>query len=398
MLYSPKSFRLHIGLFGRRNVGKSSLLNALVGQQVSIVSDQTGTTTDPIEKPMEFLPLGPVLFIDTAGMDDEGVLGKLRMQRSESVLNRVDIGIVVTEADQWGPHEDRLLSELQKRKVPTLIVINKSDIKAPTNDHLLDIRLKGNIVVVCSTIKGDGIADVREAMLRLAPTDHFENRRLASDLANPGQVALLVVPIDSQAPKGRLILPQAMTIRDLLDNGSIPMVCPLDGIAGALNSLLTPPAIVITDSQAFGKVSSQIPEAIPMTSFSILMARFQGDLHEMARGAASISKLREGDTVLMAETCSHHPTGDDIGREKIPEWLTKYVGATLNFVHTNGKDFPEDLSPYSLVVHCGNCTGNRREMLSRIHKCREAGVPITNYGLAIAYSLGILERALKPFR
>ena len=397
MQFAPKSLRLHIGLFGRRNVGKSSLLNAITRQQVSIVSEQAGTTTDPIEKPMELLPLGPVLFIDTAGIDDEGALGNLRKKRSESVLNRVDLGVLVTEASSWTSFEDGLLEELKERELPVLVVVNKSDIQKPSADDLSGIKLKGCAAVACSSTTGEGIADVREAMLRLAPNDRLECQCLISDLVPPREVALLVVPIDKQAPKGRLILPQVMAIRDLLDGGSIPMLCQQDGIASAFEGLNCPPAIVVTDSQAFGLVSGEVPESVPMTSFSILMARFQGDLGELALGAAAISKLKENDTVLIAETCSHHPTEDDIGRVKIPNWLTKFVGAPLNFEHTQGRDFPGDLSPYKLVVHCGNCTGNRREMLSRIHKCKTAGVPITNYGLTIAYSLGIFERALAPF-
>ncbi|MDR0498819.1 MAG: [FeFe] hydrogenase H-cluster maturation GTPase HydF [Holophagales bacterium] len=393
----PKSLRLQIGLFGRRNVGKSSLLNAIARQQVSIVSEQAGTTTDPIEKPMELLPLGPVLLIDTAGIDDEGTLGSLRKQRSESVLDRADLGVLVTEADSWGLFEDSLLEELKKRKVPVLVVINKSDLQMPSKQNLFSIEFKGCAAVTCSANTGDGIADVIEAMLRLAPSDHFECRHLISDLVQPGDTALLVTPIDKQAPKGRLILPQVMTIRDLLDGGSIPMVCQQDGIPSALENLRNPPAIVITDSQAFDLVSEKVPESVPMTSFSILMARFQGDLTEMVRSAKAISNLKEGDRVLILETCSHHPTGDDIGRVKIPNWLRKFVGAQLKFEHAHGRDFPENLSPYKLVIHCGNCMGNRREMLNRIHRCRSVGVPITNYGLTIAYSLGILERALKPF-
>jgi len=397
MQSAPKSLRLQIGLFGRRNVGKSSLLNAITRQQVSIVSEQAGTTTDPIEKPMELLPLGPVLFIDTAGIDDEGALGDLRKQRSESILERVDLGVLVTEADSWSLFEDRLLEEHKKRNVPVLVVINKSDIQMPSKHNLSCIESKGCAVVVCSASTGDGIAEVREAMLRIAPGDHLESKRLASDLAKPGDTALLVTPIDKQAPKGRLILPQVMVIRDLLDGGSIPVVCQQDGILPVLDNLRQPPAVVITDSQAFDFVSKKVPESVPMTSFSILMARFQGDLIEMVRSSTAISNLREGNRVLIVETCSHHPTGDDIGRVKIPNWLTKFVGAQLKFEHIQGRDFPGDLSPYNLVIHCGNCMGNRREMLNRIHKCHSAGVPITNYGLTIAYSLGIFERALKPF-
>jgi len=392
MQSTPKSLRLHIGLFGRRNVGKSSLLNAITRQEVSIVSAVKGTTTDPVEKPMELLPLGPVLFVDTAGVDDAGALGELRMARTRAVLDRVDLGLVITERGGWGEFEARLLEELQRRKVPVLIVRNKMDL------GLLPAQLpEGVRQVAVSAQAGTGILDLREALLDLAPADFFDNRRLVADLVPPGEMAVLVVPIDKEAPKGRLILPQVMAIRDLLDGESLALVVQERELAGALGRLSRPPALVVTDSQAFLKVSADVPRSVPMTSFSILMSRFQGDLPEQVRGALGIEGLRGGDRVLMAETCTHHPVGEDIGRVKIPRWLTQYVGAKLEFSHVQGRDFPADLAPYRLVVHCGNCTGNRREMLSRIHRCREAGVPITNYGLTIAYSLGIFERALGPF-
>jgi [FeFe] hydrogenase H-cluster maturation GTPase HydF len=388
---APRAHRLHIGLFGRRNVGKSSLLNAITRQQVSIVSDVKGTTTDPVEKPMELLPLGPVLFVDTAGVDDEGALGELRMARTRAVLDRVDLGVVVTEGGAWGEFEAGLLRELQARKVPALVVRNKADLGiAPA--HPSDLP-----AVDACALQGSGIPGLKEALLRLAPADFFDNRRLVSDLVPPGELAVLVVPIDKEAPKGRLILPQVMAIRDLLDGESMAMVVQERELAPALERLKAPPALVVTDSQAFLKVAADVPRGVPMTSFSILMSRFQGDLTEQVRGTLGIERLKGGDKVLVAETCSHHPVGEDIGRVKIPRWLTQYVGARLEFVHVQGRDFPEDLSPYGLVVHCGNCTGNRREMLSRIHRAKEAGVPLTNYGLTIAYSLGIFERALEPF-
>jgi [FeFe] hydrogenase H-cluster maturation GTPase HydF len=389
---APKSLRLHIGLFGRRNVGKSSLLNAINRQQVSIVSAQAGTTTDPVEKPMELLPLGPVLFVDTAGVDDEGALGELRMARTRAVLDRVDLGVIVTGDSAWGEFEAKLLEQLRERKVPALVVRNKADLGPGPFPEL-----PGVPQVAVSALRGTGILDLREALLALAPADFFDNRRLVADLVPPGELAVLVVPIDKEAPKGRLILPQVMAIRDLLDGEAMAMVVQERELAGALARLNRPPALVVTDSQAFLKVAADVPRSVPMTSFSILMSRFQGDLAEQVRGARGIERLKGGDRVLMAETCSHHPVGEDLGRVKIPRWLTQYVGARLEFSNVQGRDFPADLGPYRLVVHCGNCTGNRREMLSRIHRCREAGVPITNYGLTIAYSLGIFERALGPF-
>lgn len=397
MQSTPKSLRLHIGIFGRRNVGKSSLLNAITRQQVSIVSEFAGTTTDPVDKPMELLPLGPVQFVDTAGVDDEGALGELRIARTKAVFERVDLGVIVTEAKTWGTFEEALFKELQDRKVPTLVVFNKQDLKTVSPEECTALIERGALVVSVSAATGTGILDLREALLKLAPGDFFDNRRLVSDLVPPGEIAVMVVPIDKEAPKGRLILPQVMAIRDLLDGESMSLVCQERELSRALASLSKPPALVVTDSQAFLKVAADVPKNVPMTSFSILMARFQGDLVEQVRGTMGIERLRGGDTVLIAETCSHHPVGEDIGRVKIPRWLTQYVGAKLNFANVQGRDFPQDLSPYQLIVHCGNCTGNRREMLSRLHRCKEAGVPMTNYGLTIAYSLGIFERALAPF-
>jgi [FeFe] hydrogenase H-cluster maturation GTPase HydF len=397
MQSTPKSLRLHIGLFGRRNVGKSSLLNAITRQQVSIVSAFAGTTTDPVEKPMELLPLGPVQFVDTAGVDDEGALGELRIERTRTVFDRVDLGVIVTEAGAWGDFEQALLAELKHRKVPVLVAFNKTDLQVPSSAERSRVEGMGALPVAVSSLTGAGLADLREGLLKLAPADFFENRRLVSDLVPPGEVAILVVPIDKEAPKGRLILPQVMTIRDLLDAESMALVVQERELKNALDRLKVPPALVVTDSQAFLKVAADVPKGIPMTSFSILMARFQGNLPEQVRGTLGIEKLKGGDTVLIAETCSHHPVGEDIGRVKIPRWLTQYVGAKVEFANIQGRDFPQDLSPYKLVVHCGNCTGNRKEMISRLHRCKEAGVPMTNYGLTIAYSLGIFERALGPF-
>jgi [FeFe] hydrogenase H-cluster maturation GTPase HydF len=394
---TPRSLRLHIGIFGRRNVGKSSLLNAITRQHVSIVSEVAGTTTDPVEKPMELLPLGPVQFVDTAGVDDEGALGALRIDRTKAVLDRVDLGVVVTEGGSWGSFEDVLVGELEARRVPVLVVFNKSDVRMPDASEIARLKLVRVPSVVVSALTGAGVVGVREALLTLAPADFFDSRRLVTDLVPPGEVAVLVVPIDKEAPKGRLILPQVMAIRDLLDGESMALVVQDRELRRALERLNRPPALVVTDSQAFLKVAADVPTGIPMTSFSILMSRFQGDLTEQVRGTLGIERLKGGDRVLVAEACSHHPVGEDIGRVKIPRWLTQYVGAKLEFSHVQGRDFPADLAPFRLVVHCGNCVGNRRELMSRIHRCRVAGVPITNYGLTIAYSLGIFERALGPF-
>lgn len=397
MQRTPKANRLHIGLFGRRNTGKSSLLNAITRQDVSIVSDVAGTTTDPVEKPMEFLPLGPVLFIDTAGVDDLGALGEQRVERTRRAFDRTDLAVVVVAAGDWGPFEEALLAEFRGRKVATVVVFNKSDLAPPPAG--LEDRLRGEKVGVVATTAstGAGLAELRQAILRAAPEEFLAPPPLIGDLVPPGEMVALVVPIDMEAPKGRLILPQVQTIRDLLDNDAYALVVKERELRDALDRLKRPPALVVTDSQAFLKVSADTPPDVPLTSFSILFARQKGDLVEFVRGATAIDRLRPGDRVLVCEACSHHPIGDDIGRVKIPRWLTQYVGGRLDFVHEAGHNFPEDLTPYRLVIHCGACVQNRREMMSRIDRCRAAGVPVTNYGMAIAYTLGIFERALSPF-
>jgi [FeFe] hydrogenase H-cluster maturation GTPase HydF len=394
---TPKGLRLHIAFFGRRNVGKSSLLNALTRQQVAIVSPVAGTTTDPVEKPMELQPLGPVLFIDTAGIDDEGALGELRVQKTRQVLDRADVGIVVAEAGRWGAFEEELVRELHARKLPAVVAFNKSDAGSPDGALLKALAGNGCRTVQTSAITGAGIADLRQALLDAAPAEFINNPAILGDLVGPGEMAVLVVPIDKEAPKGRLILPQVQAIRDLLDSDSYCLVVKERELRSALGNLKTPPKLVVTDSQAFLKVAADTPPAVPLTSFSILMSRFKGDLSLQVRGAMAVDSLRAGDRVLVAEACSHHPIGEDIGRVKIPRWLTQYVGGRLRFEHVQGHDFPEDLSPYKLLIHCGACMWNRHEMLSRLMKCQRAGVPATNYGLTIAYSLGIFERALEPF-
>ena len=393
----PRGLRLHVGLFGRRNVGKSSVLNALTRQEVSIVSATPGTTTDPVEKPMELLPLGPVLFIDTAGVDDEGALGELRIAKTRRVLERTDLALLVAEAGAWGTFEEALLGELAARALPAVVVLNKRDVAPPAPALLADLAAKGLAAVETSAPSGEGIGALRAALLAAVPPDALEARRVVGDLVSEGDLVVLVVPIDKEAPKGRLILPQVQAIRDLLDADAITVVVKERELRGALSLLSAPPRLVVTDSQAFLKVAADTPPGVPLTSFSILFARFQGDLAELARGTLGIERLKAGDRVLVAESCTHHPIGDDIGRVKIPRWIRQYSGVPLEFVHVQGRDFPDDLTPYALVVHCGSCMGNRREMLSRILRCRAASVPVTNYGLAIAYSLGILERALGPF-
>ncbi len=393
---TPKGFRLHIGLFGRRNVGKSSLLNAIVQQQVSIVSEHAGTTTDPVDKPMELLPLGPVVFIDTAGIDDTGALGQLRIEKTRKTLDRVDLGVIVTDG-LWGDFEQKLQDELDARTVPVIVVFNKIDVQKPSKDISDSLLRKKIPVVETSMTQNTGISDFRKALLNSAPADFIESPPIVGDLVEPGNLVVLVVPIDKEAPKGRLILPQVQTIRDLLDNEASCIVTQEDQLKGTFQNLNRSPELVVTDSQAFAKVAADIPSDVPMTGFSILYSRFKGDLVTQTLGAMAVDALSPGDSVLVAEACSHHPIGEDIGRVKIPNWLRQYVGGELNFTTVQGQDFPEDLSPYKLVIHCGACMWNRRTMLNRILRCRQASVPITNYGLVIAYSLGLFERALQPF-
>lgn len=394
---TPKSFRLHIGLFGRRNVGKSSLLNALTQQEVSIVSEIAGTTTDPVEKPMELLPLGPVLFIDTAGIDDVGALGEKRIKKTVGVFDRTDLGIIVSSSHEWGEFEEQILQQLQEREVPVIIVLNKADLQTAKSCMLNSFSASQLPVVETSVVTNQGISKLRQTILKSAPDDFINRPSIVADLVGPGEAAILVVPIDKEAPKGRLILPQVQSIRDLLDGDSFCMVVKERELREALSRFNKPPKLVVTDSQAFLKVAADTPPDIPLTSFSILFARHQGDLTEMVRGAMAIDQLKAGDRVLIAEACSHHPIGEDIGTVKIPRWLTQYVGGQLQFDHARGRDFPANVADYKLIIHCGACMWNRREMLSRLIKARQVGVPLTNYGLTIAYSLGIFERALQPF-
>ncbi len=397
MKTTPKGMRLHIGIFGRRNVGKSSLLNALTRQQVSIVSAVAGTTTDPVEKPMELLPLGPVLFIDTAGIDDTGALGDMRVQKTRAILDRTDLGLVVAVGGAWGEFEDEIVRELGSRGTPVIVVFNKRDLEEPPDAlraRLEEARLP---LVRTDAAHGEGIAELRAELVSSAPEDFVNPPGILGNLAGPGDLVILVVPIDQEAPKGRLILPQVQTIRDLLDNDSWCVVVKERELREALDSLKKKPALVVTDSQAFLKVAGDTPDDIPMTSFSILFARFKGDLPEFVRGAMAIERLRPGDRVLIADACSHHPIGDDIARVKIPRWLTQYVGGKLEILNTQGRDWPDDLPEYRLIIHCGACMWNRREVLSRVLKARQAGVPITNFGMSIAWSLGVFSRALAPF-
>ncbi|MCD6206043.1 MAG: [FeFe] hydrogenase H-cluster maturation GTPase HydF [Candidatus Marinimicrobia bacterium] len=397
MIKTPKGMRLHIGIFGRRNVGKSSLLNALTRQTVSIVSDVAGTTTDPVEKPMELLPIGPVIFIDTAGIDDSGILGEMRTAKTKNVFNRTDIAILVTTGKGWGHFENKLLNEFDARKTPVIVVFNKTDIEQPSDSLIRELEEKKIPVVRAIATESQGIYNLREAIIQQTPQEIINSSSIIGDLIHPGDLVILVVPIDKEAPKGRLILPQVQTIRDILDSNATCMVVKEHELRNTFDKLKCKPAIVVTDSQVFLKVAADTPDDVLMTSFSILFARVKGNLSEFVRGSVAIDTLKPGDHVLINEACTHHPITDDIGTVKIPRWLTKYVGGKIHFSHSQGHDFPDDLGKYKMIIHCGACMFNRREVLSRIMHARKAGIPITNYGLTIAYSLGIFERALSPF-
>jgi len=397
MIKTPKGMRLHIGIFGRRNVGKSSLLNALTRQTVSIVSDVAGTTTDPVEKPMELLPIGPVIFIDTAGIDDSGILGEMRTAKTKNVFNRTDIAILVTTGKGWGHFENKLLNEFDARKTPVIVVFNKTDIEQPYDSLIRELEEKKIPVVRAIATESQGIYNLREAIIQQTPQEIINSSSIIGDLIHPGDLVILVVPIDKEAPKGRLILPQVQTIRDILDSNATCMVVKEHELRNTFDKLKCKPAIVVTDSQVFLKVAADTPDDVLMTSFSILFARVKGNLSEFVRGSVAIDTLKPGDHVLINEACTHHPITDDIGTVKIPRWLTKYVGGKIHFSHSQGHDFPDDLGKYKMIIHCGACMFNRREVLSRIMHARKAGIPITNYGLTIAYSLGIFERALSPF-
>lgn len=395
---TPRGLRLQIGIFGRRNVGKSSLFNGLLHQNVAIVSEIAGTTTDPVEKAMEFPELGPVLFVDTAGIDDEGALGASRVARTQQVLERVDLALVVTDG-VWNNFERQLLKLFRERATPVGIICSKNDLRT---DRLLESQIRQEAmdtpVVSISTLTEDGLNEVRSMIIELAASKKDKRQQpLVADLIPEKGVAALVVPLDKAAPKGRLIQPQVLTIRELLDRGAYTLVVRDVELADALDKLAKPPDLVITDSQAFAKVAAVVPDNVPMTSFSILLARQKGDLAELVRGALAIGNLKAGDPILIAETCTHHPVEDDIGRIKIPALLEKKVGGKLAITHVAGCDKPHNFEDFKLVVQCGSCMWTRQEMLSRMATVKAASVPMTNYGVTIAYCLGILERAIRLF-
>jgi [FeFe] hydrogenase H-cluster maturation GTPase HydF len=398
---TPKSNRLHIALMGRTNVGKSSLLNLMAGQDIAITSPLAGTTTDVVEKAMELLPLGPVLFLDTAGLDDTSQLSSARLEKTAKIYDRADVIFLITEADIWTDFEETVLAQAKSRKTPILAIINKIDLTAPSAAYLETLQQKMGraISVSCAYVsyRNAFLNELKQRLEEITPADFIATPSLIGDLLPPGGLAVLVVPIDLQAPKGRLILPQVQTIRDALDNDAATLVVKERELSAALAYLKNPPAIVVTDSQAILKVTADVPKSIPVTTFSILFARQKADLAAMARGAAAIDRLRAGDRVLIAEACSHHALEDDIGRVKIPRWLRQYLGFDVQIDISTGRDYPENLNQYKLIIHCGACMLTRREMLGRMRQAREAGVPVTNYGVAISFLQGVLKRSLAPF-
>lgn len=399
---TPRGERVHIALFGRRNAGKSSLINALTGQQISIVSEVAGTTTDPVYKAMELLPIGPVVMIDTPGLDDEGTLGRLRIERAQAVLEKTDIAIIAVDIRTGiGDFERDIIARIRDRKIPAVVILNKSDLSESADGALRAMAdaLSEELntpVIVASGLRGEGILAVKEALIRSLPNAGHE-KVLIRDLLSPNDVVVLVVPIDSAAPKGRLILPQQQVIRDILEAGAISVVTRETELAATLSSLKDKPRLVVTDSQAFGFVSKITPDDIPLTSFSILFARYKGDLPALVKGARVLDQLEENDKILIAEGCTHHRQCDDIGTVKLPRWIQEYTGKSFDFSFTSGGSFPDDLNSYRLVVHCGACMLNEREMLFRIQKAGHHTVPIVNYGVLIAHMKGILPRVIQPF-
>ena len=387
---TPSSERIHIGIFGKRNAGKSSIINAITGQSLAIVSDVKGTTTDPVLKAMELLPLGPVVIIDTPGLDDEGELGALRIQKAYQMLNKTDIAVVVVDGNQGMTEEDvKILNRIKDKNIPYVLVMNKAD--------LLDGPAAGlGKAIWVSAKTGEGIHELKERIGACLEKPEVE-KKIVSDILSSLDFVVLVIPIDSSAPKGRLILPQQQTIRDILDAGAVPVVVKDTELETMLEKLQVKPRLVITDSQAFGKVAKIVPKDVPLTSFSILMARYKGDLKAVVNGATALDALEDGDTVLISEGCTHHRQCEDIGTVKIPRWLKEHSQKEINLEFTSGTEFPDDLSKYKVIIHCGGCMLNEREMKYRLKCAEDAGVPMTNYGTAIAHMKGILKRSIAPF-
>jgi len=388
---------MHISIFGRRNAGKSSVINALTGQKLAIVSEVAGTTTDPVSKSMEILPIGPVIITDTAGIDDIGALGELRVEKTLRILEKTDLAILIIESGQIpGDWETRLADMVKERGIPLIVTANKIDLEPDSSKIASWAGDKGFRFVAVSAITGENIDGLKNALIAVAP-EGFAEPTIIGDLIQPADIVVLVVPIDKAAPKSRLILPQVMTLRDALDNDAYAMVVKERELRHALEDLTRKPKLVITDSQVFLKVAADTPKDVWMTSFSILMARYKGNLEEFVRGAKALKTLKPGSRVLIAEGCTHHRQGDDIGTVQIPRWLRQMVGGDLQFGFSSGIEFPADIETYDLIIHCGSCTLNRREVLYRQSQARSKSIPMTNYGVALACVHGILDRALEPF-
>lgn len=393
---APSAERVHIGFFGRRNVGKSSVVNAVTGQELAVVSEVKGTTTDPVQKAMELLPMGPVVIIDTPGIDDTGMLGELRVRKTKQILNKTDVAVLVADGTVGMMETERALVEIfEGKKIPYVIAYNKEDLREEDTESADSIEDVQNSIRL-SAKTGFHIQELKERIAHLSVSEE-PKRKIVSDLINPMDFVVLVVPIDSAAPKGRLILPQQQTIRDILEAGAVSVVVREHELGKTLAHLGTKPAMVITDSQVFAKISEDTPKEIPLTSFSILFARYKGNLESVVQGAAAIERLQDGDKVLISEGCTHHRQCDDIGSVKIPRWLREYTGKQLDIRLSSGTEFPEDLSEYQLIIHCGGCMLNGREMKYRQKCAEDQGVPITNYGIAIAYMKGILRRSIELF-
>ena len=393
-----KSMRLHIGIFGKTNVGKSSFLNKITGQDMSIVSDVAGTTTDVVEKSMELLPVGPVTFLDTAGINDKTDLSAQRVEKTLKVINRIDIAVILCDFHGIDDYEKELFEKFNELKIPFMVVINKSDIEQISGEKLSEIVNYTDKVLITSVANDEKIVfKFKDLLVKMLPEDFVNSPKIVGDLVQAGDTVVLVIPVDKEAPKGRIILPQVQTIRDLLDTNCMSYVVKETELEAALGNLKAPPALVVTDSQAFKTVSEIVPETIPLTSFSILFARLKGDLNAFIQGADAVESLNDGDRVLILESCTHHAIEDDIGKVKIPALLRKKTGKELVIEHYSGHDFP-DIAGYKLIIHCGACMTNRREVLSRILLANSAGIPITNYGVVISYCLGILPRAISIFK
>lgn len=398
---TPKSLRLQIAIFGRVNAGKSSVLNMIAGQQVAITSAVPGTTTDVVEKSMELLPVGPVTFLDTAGLDDKTELGHLRTAKSEKIFDRADVMLLVTEAETWGECEEQAAKKASEKNIRVIVLVNKTDLRRPSPEFLSRLRARFSAVLECSTadlsVREAFMARLKDILLEMAEKAAGRHSFILRDLVPPLKTAVLIIPIDKEAPKGRVILPQVQVLRELLDNGSLSLTVRESEYATALSALKEPPALVVCDSQVVDFMVSNTPHDVPCTTFSILFARYKGDFAELVKGAQAVEKLRAGDRVLIAEACSHHPIEDDIGRVKLPRWLREKAGGDLRIDTVSGRDFPENLSAYKVVIMCGSCMLTRTETLSRIRQAAGNGVPVTNYGLAISAAKGVLERVLKPF-